>query len=139
MAHAILLFDGVCGFCNRLVRLILRHDREAIFRFASLQSPLAAGILERHGVNAADLETVFVVINHDEPGEFLLSRSDAILYVLQRLAGTWRAAALLFGLVPRPVRNRIYDIVARNRYRIFGRYNSCPLPDEQWRSRFLDV
>jgi len=68
MPPPILLYDGVCGLCNRLVQFILRRDRNAVFRFASLQSALAARILTRHGANPRDLDTVAVVVNHDFPG-----------------------------------------------------------------------
>ena len=139
MAEPILLYDGVCGLCNRLVQFILRRDHAGIFRFASLQSPSAAKILGRHGASAEDLDTFFVVANPGDPGEFLLSRSDAALYVLQQLGGFWRISAQIFRVLPRPVREWIYRTVARNRYRIFGRYDTCPVPDAQTRSRFLDL
>lgn len=125
--------------CNRLVRFLCRHDRKAIFSFASLQSPVAARILARNGTNAANLATFCVVINSGEPAESLLLRSEASLYVLEQLGGVSRAAALVLRLVPRPIREWVYDIVAHNRYRIFGRYDSCPLPDEHTRSRFIDI
>lgn len=139
MPNPILLYDGVCGLCNRLVQFILRHDRAAIFRFAALQSSLAAGILARHGVDAANLDTVYVVLNSSEPNESLLARSDAILFVLQQLGGSWRAAVLLLRLIPRPLRDWGYRIVARIRYRFFGSYDSCPLPTPETRARFLDL
>ena len=135
----ILLYDGVCGLCNRLVQFILRRDRHVVFRFASLQSPLAAQILTRHGANPADLDTVYVVLNHQQPGESLLPRSDAVLFILAHLGGIWRACALVLKLLPRSIRDVPYRVVARNRYRIFGRYDSCPVPTEATRARFLDL
>lgn len=139
MPHPILLYDGVCGLCNRLVQFILRRDPTAIFRFAALQSPFAARILTRHGANPADLDTVYVVINCDETGESLFPRSDAVLFVLKQLGGFWRLAAIVLQPVPRPLRDWGYRIVARTRYRIFGRYETCPLPSEDTRARFLDL
>jgi predicted DCC family thiol-disulfide oxidoreductase YuxK len=138
MTYPILLYDGVCGLCNRHVQFILRHDRAANFRFAALQSPFAARILARHGANPSDLDTAYVVINYDEPNESLLLRSDAILFVLKQLGGVWRFAGFILSLIPRPIRNWGYNLVARTRYRIFGRYDSCPLPTAETRSRFLD-
>ena len=90
MLHPIILYDGVCGLCNRLNQFVLRRDREGIFRFASLQSPLAARILARHGSNPQDLDTVYVVLNHDltkqaQWDERLLPRSEAVIFVLKRL------------------------------------------------------
>src|SRR5713101_7110942 len=101
MSHPILLYDGVCGLCNRFVQFILRRDRKAIFRFASLQSAIAARILTRHGANPTDLHTVSFVIDQELPDEYLLSRSDAVLFVLKQLGGGWRPAASILQLLPK--------------------------------------
>jgi predicted DCC family thiol-disulfide oxidoreductase YuxK len=137
-AHPILLYDGVCGLCNRLNQFVLRCDPKGLFRFAALQSSLAAGILARHGLNAADLDTVYVVLNYNEAGESLRPRSDAALYVLEQLGGIWRFFAFILKPVPRPLRDVGYRLIARSRYRIFGRYDTCPLPSAETRARFLD-
>lgn len=141
MPHPILLYDGVCGLCNRFVRFLLRHDPDGIFRFASLQSAFADRILARHNISPADLDTVYVVVNRDShrPPEFLLSRSDAVLFVLKQLGALWRSVAFLVQLLPKLVRDRAYNAVARRRYRIFGKFESCGLPSAQDRSRFLDL
>ena len=138
VAHPILLYDGVCGLCNRLVQFILHRDPTAIFRFASLQSRLATGILQRHNVNPTDLDTVYVVINHGEATETLLSRSEAILFILQQLSNPYRSAAAILRLIPSPLRNWTYNRIARNRYQLCGRYDACPLPTAATRTRFLD-
>ena len=142
MSHPILLYDGVCGLCNRLVRFVLRRDPAGAFRFAALQSPLAERILARHGLNAEDLDTLYVVVNAEQAEEILLPRSDAVIFILRRLEGAgksfWRMSGFLLQLVPRPVRDWGYGEVARTRYRMFGRYDACPVPTEQTRSRFLD-
>jgi predicted DCC family thiol-disulfide oxidoreductase YuxK len=137
MSHPILLYDGVCGLCNRLVQFILRRDHAAFFRFAALQSPFAARILPRHGVDPADLDTVYVVLNYDEAAESILARSDAVLFILKTLGGSWKFAAIILKAVPRPLRDWGYNVVAHTRYRIFGRYDTCPLPNQETRSRFL--
>jgi predicted DCC family thiol-disulfide oxidoreductase YuxK len=134
----ILLYDGVCGLCNRSVQFILRHDRNAIFNFASLQSPIARTILARHGADPADLDTVYLVVNYNQPDEALLARSDAVADILRRLGGVWNLFGAILSLVPRPLRDWGYNLVARNRYRIFGHYDTCPLPTPETRSRFLD-
>jgi predicted DCC family thiol-disulfide oxidoreductase YuxK len=138
MPHPVLLYDGVCGLCNRFVQFILRRDRNAIFRFASLQSAIAARILTRHGANPTDLDTVYVVVDHELPNEYLLSRSDAVLFVLTQLGAFWRAAASLLQLLPQFLRDPAYNSVARHRYRIFGRTDACTLPRDADHSRFLD-
>ncbi|HUO25256.1 MAG TPA: DCC1-like thiol-disulfide oxidoreductase family protein [Candidatus Aquilonibacter sp.] len=136
--HSIVLYDGVCGLCNRFVQFILPRDRHAIFRFAPLQSSLAARILARHGADPRDLDTVYVVLNPEQPEECLLARSDAVLFALKQLGGLWKLLALLSGAVPRPIRDWKYRLVARYRYRLFGHYDSCPLPSPETRDRFLD-
>jgi predicted DCC family thiol-disulfide oxidoreductase YuxK len=161
MSHPILLYDGICGLCNRLVRFILRRDPEEVFRFASLQSALAAGILARHGKDAGELDSVYVVKDYGLPEEQLLARSDAVIFILRnveadalgsgrmgespvptraKLTGAlWRFAGFLLQFVPRWFRNWGYGVIARNRYRVFGRYDTCPLPTDETRPRFLDL
>jgi predicted DCC family thiol-disulfide oxidoreductase YuxK len=139
MTHPLLLYDGVCGLCNRMNQFVLRHDRAGVFRFASLQSALAGRILARHGADAADLDTVYVVVNPDQPDEHLLARSDAVIFVLQQLGGFWGLTGFVLRFKPRFLRDLGYRIVARNRYRFFGRSETCFLPSPENRGRFLDV
>lgn len=134
-ANPILLYDGVCGLCNRLVQFVLKRDAGTHFRFASLQSDFASRILQRHGLDPHDLDTLYVI---EEPGEVLTARSDAVISVLQELGGFWRAAAVLLRATPSRLRDWGYGVIARNRYRIFGKYQSCLLPEEKYRSQFLD-
>jgi predicted DCC family thiol-disulfide oxidoreductase YuxK len=139
--HPILLYDGVCGLCNRLVQFVLRHDADALFRFASLQSPLARQVLARHGANVTDLDTMYVVANYELPDEHLLPRSDAVIFILGCLGARHslsRMAGSLLSLIPPPLRELGYRIVARNRYRIFGRSETCILPAPEHRDRFMD-
>ena len=138
-ANPIILYDGVCGLCNRLVQFLLKHDREGHLRFASLQSDFAEKVLRRHGLNAKDLDTVHVVENYDQPDERVLQRSDAILRAGRELGGFWGASSTIARVVPRPLRDIVYKLVATNRYRLFGKYDTCMLPDPSQRSRFLDI
>jgi predicted DCC family thiol-disulfide oxidoreductase YuxK len=137
-SNPIVLYDGVCGLCNRLVQFILKRDTHDRVRFASLQSEFSSRLLTRHGVDPHDLDTVYVVQNYDQPGETLLARSDAILYMLTQLGGIWKLGAV-GRVLPRAVRDVVYKIVARNRYRVFGKHESCMLPEPQHRAKFLDV
>jgi len=132
------LYDGVCGLCNRMVRFVLRRDKQALFRFAPLQSPWAAQVLARHGAQPSGLDTFYIVIDGGGDEEKLLSRSDAVLYALRQLGGVWRVAAGAFRILPRPIRDWMYGAVARNRYRIFGKYEACPLPTAEERERFVE-
>jgi len=138
-AAPIILYDGVCGLCNSLVQFLLKHDKEGRLRFASLQSDFAAKVLQRHGIDPKDLDTMHVVENYDQPGERVLQRSTAIVRAGRELGSFWAALAVVAGIVPRPLRDLVYRFVARNRYRVFGKYESCMLPDPNQRSRFLDV
>ncbi|MDQ2974345.1 MAG: DCC1-like thiol-disulfide oxidoreductase family protein [Acidobacteriota bacterium] len=136
-SNPIVLYDGVCGLCNRLTQFTLKHDTHDRFLFASLQSDLAARLLKRHGADANDLDTVYVAIDYEQPGERLLARSDAIIYIGTQLGGIW-SLAKAGRLLPKVIRDALYKIVARNRYRVFGKYESCLLPEPKNRKKFLD-
>jgi predicted DCC family thiol-disulfide oxidoreductase YuxK len=137
--NPIMLYDGVCGLCNRTVQFVLRHDRDRVFRFAALQSPFATEILRRHRLDPAQTDTVVVVIHSGQPDEKLLCRSDAVVYALRNLAPPWTALGAVGGVVPRFIRDALYRLVAANRYQLFGKYTACPLPAPGVRDRFLDV
>jgi len=138
MEHPILLYDGVCGFCNRLVQFALRHDHEKVFRFASLQSPFGSRVLKQHGVDAAALTTVYVLASGEE-GQVLLRQSEAILFLVGRFGGIWSVLAQMARVLPLGIRDCAYNFIARHRYRLFGRYDVCPLPSAADRERFLDL
>jgi len=135
----ILFYDGVCGLCNSLVQFLLKHDKKGRLRFASLQSEFAGKVLRRHGFDPKDLDTLHVVENYEQPGERLLQRSDAVLRAWRELGGFWSFLASTAKIVPRPLRDVTYRFVAQNRYRVFGKYETCMLPDPNQRSRFLDM
>jgi len=137
--NPIILYDGVCALCNRFVEFVLKHDSRDRFRFASLQSDFAARLLRRHGAVPQDLDTMYVVLDHGLPGERLASRSAAAVAVLQELGGAWNALARTLQAMPAGMRDWAYNLVARNRYRTFGKYDSCPIPSEKDRRRFLDL
>jgi predicted DCC family thiol-disulfide oxidoreductase YuxK len=131
----LVLYDGVCGLCNRLVRFLLRVDRRAVLCFAPLQGPTAARLAERHGFGL-DVKTMVYVRQFGLKHERAYLRSDAVLRVLGDLGGLWWLLSLL-RVVPRFLRDPVYDWVATNRYRWFGKYDSCPLPSPEQRARFL--
>jgi predicted DCC family thiol-disulfide oxidoreductase YuxK len=127
-----LLFDGECNLCSGAVAFVLRRDRSGAFRFASLQSPAGRALLRRHGRSTSSLSTVVLI-----DGDRVLLRSDAVLEVARRLGGAW---PLLYGLllVPRALRDRLYDVIARRRRRWFGRRETCLLPTPEVADRFID-
>ena len=137
-SKAIVLYDGVCGLCNRAVQFLLKRDRLDRLQFASLQSDLAAKVLNRHGLDPKGLDTVYAVLNYGEPNETLLAKGDAFLFFSGVVGGIWSVARVV-KIMPRPVRNRLYDFVARHRYQVFGKSESCMLPDPKQRHKFLEV
>jgi len=131
---AVVLFDGVCNLCNHTVDFILRHDPHSYFYFASLQSEIAQQLLSGYpnaGTYASQLDTVLLV----EKGK-VYEKSSAVLRIASRLSWQWQWLRI-FSIVPRPLRNRLYDWVARNRYRWFGKKSTCRLPSPAERARFL--
>ena len=132
-----LLFDGVCGFCNRAVRTVLRFDRRGSLRFAALDGDFARAIIARHPA-IASVDSMVFVDEPGRPGERIAVRSDAALRVLDYLGGPWKALTVA-RFVPRPVRDRLYDRFAGIRYRVFGKYDTCPIPPPEVRTRFIDA
>jgi len=133
----LVLYDGVCGLCSRLVQFVLRHDRGRVFSFASLQSEVGRATVKRSGGNPAELTSLYVIAEYRTEVGRVFTRSDAALFVAAALGWPWRAAQLT-RLVPRRVRDLAYDAMARNRYRVFGRDDRCLVPRPEFRSRFID-
>ncbi|HEU4663585.1 MAG TPA: thiol-disulfide oxidoreductase DCC family protein [Dokdonella sp.] len=130
-APAIVVFDGDCALCSGWVRFLLRRDRAARYRFAAMQAASGRALLVAHGLDP------------DDPSSFLLlegdrawTDTDAIRRVVAGLGGAWRVAHVL-AWIPRRLRDRIYRLVARNRYRWFGRNTQCFVPAPEHRTRFL--
>jgi len=130
----VLLYDGLCGFCNGWVKLILERDKVGTVRFAALQGSYAADVAKRHP-SIQGMDSIVLVVEDDEC-EKIAVRSDAVLEIARYLGGLWHLVGVL-RLVPRSVRDWAYDVIAKNRYRWFGRYDSCPVPDAAVRDRFL--
>jgi predicted DCC family thiol-disulfide oxidoreductase YuxK len=135
--HPVLLYDGVCGLCNQVLQFTLRHDRKDVFRFAALQSEFAGQLLARHGEAASDLNSVYVVLDREGMGEHLLPRSEAVIFLLRALGGRWRVLAEMYAVLPRRLRDCLYQLLARNRYRVFGKLETCPVPGAGVREKFL--
>jgi predicted DCC family thiol-disulfide oxidoreductase YuxK len=131
----LVLFDGVCGFCDRLVDFLIRRDAAGRLRFAPLQGETAAALRARHPEIPRDLETL-VYVEASGGRERVHLRSEAALRVFGELGGGWRRLAWLLAL-PRPLRDAGYRLFARVRYRLFGRLAACRLPTPAERSRFL--
>ena len=130
-ARSIVLFDGVCNLCNGAVQFIISRDPEGRFAFASLQSAAGQARLRRLGLSTNEFDT-FVLVE----GGNAYTRSTAALRIARQLPGAWRLLYALM-IVPRPVRDWVYGLVARNRYRLFGRRDSCMLPTPELKAKFL--
>jgi predicted DCC family thiol-disulfide oxidoreductase YuxK len=130
--NATILFDGVCNLCNGFVQFVIARDPGARFRFAALQSAAAASLLRDAGMTGPLPDSIVLV-----EGARVHFRSDAALRILRRLRFPW---PLAYGvvIVPRFIRDRVYDLIAARRYRWFGRRESCMLPTADLKRRFLD-
>ncbi|MFC7442454.1 thiol-disulfide oxidoreductase DCC family protein [Laceyella putida] len=131
-AHPIIFFDGECNFCNGRINWILEKDKEGIFRFASLQSPFAEEAFRQSPLGPVSLDTMVLY----EDGAWY-SRSTAVLRICKRLPGKWKWLSL-FLYIPRPIWDLGYRWFAANRYRFFGKAESCMIPTPEVRARFLE-
>lgn len=127
----IILYDGLCGLCDRSVQFIIRRDPQGRFRFAALQSQVGAGLMERHGLQPGDLNSVILIRDGQA-----FRRSAAALKVLKDLQTPLKIFAPLI-VLPEWLRDFFYNLIAKNRYRLFGRYDQCMIPSPQVRERFL--
>lgn len=133
---AVIVFDGVCVLCNGWVRFLLRHDRRRRYRFAAMQGEAGRALLARHGLDPDD-PVSFLLVEYDLGTSPRVSTdTTAIRRVLAGLGGLWRVAHLA-ALLPAFVRDPLYRLFARNRYRLFGRHEVCMVPSEEQRARFL--
>ena len=128
----ILLFDGVCNLCNRLVQFIIKRDPGAKFRFTSLQSKSGQALLESYGLPQDDLDT-FVYLRQEK----FYIKSSAVLHVLKDLGGGWQLL-FVFIIIPKPLRDLVYTFVSKTRYSIFGKRDHCMIPSQDLSSRFLE-
>ncbi|MFQ5584117.1 MAG: thiol-disulfide oxidoreductase DCC family protein [Calditrichia bacterium] len=126
----VVLFDGVCKLCNGSVNFILRHDRRGRLKLAPLQSEYSRQVLKAHGMKSDPLDSILLL-----EGNRLTTKSTAIIRISKYLRGAWPLCMILL-IIPRFIRDFVYDIVARNRYRWFGKYDSCHLPDPEFEDRF---
>jgi predicted DCC family thiol-disulfide oxidoreductase YuxK len=137
----LIIFDGHCALCNRAVRWFLRRDRHDRLRFAASESIDLAALSARHNIAAANAQavpdTILVVRDFNGPAEETHLRSDATLEMLRELPQPWPAVAAALRLIPRALRDLGYRLIARWRYRIWGRLESCPIPTVAEHDRFL--
>ena len=131
MYQNLILFDGVCNFCNSAVQMVIEIDRQKIFKFAAIQSELGQQLYRQHGLDPIDIQTLMLV-----DGERVLTKSDAVLEVLARLDGGWQLLAG-FRAMPQPLRDWAYSEFARQRFVLFGRRDACMVPTPELQERFI--
>ena len=127
----VVLFDGVCRLCSTWVRFLIRFDREHKFKLATVQSEEGQAILSFFGLPLDEYETMLLI-----EGDQMYGKSNAFFRVVRQLPFPWPVLSC-FGLIPRTLRDRVYDCIARNRYRWFGKYDTCRMPSAAERKRFL--
>jgi predicted DCC family thiol-disulfide oxidoreductase YuxK len=132
-SHPLILFDGVCNLCAWAVRFVIERDPRGRFRFASLQSELGRRLLDQHGIDPARTDS-FILIE----GGAASVESTAALRVARHLSGLWPLCHLAI-LLPRLARDPVYRFIARNRYRWFGKQDTCMIPTPELKSRFVDA
>jgi predicted DCC family thiol-disulfide oxidoreductase YuxK len=128
----VVVFDGICNLCNWGVKFIIRRDHKNKFMFASIQSRVGMQLLLNHGIQTEHIET-FLLIKDGKP----YTRSDAVFEILSEFRPGWRIL-LIFRLVPRVIRDFVYGIIAKNRYRLFGKKEQCMIPSPDIKAKFLD-
>ena len=129
--HKIILFDGVCNLCNGLVQFIIKIDKKEVFKFSSLQSDFGQKILLENNLDTKDLNS-FIFLDQGK----LYQKSTAALKMYKSIGSFWQLLYILI-IVPRPIRDWIYSFIANNRYKWFGKQESCWIPTPELKSRFI--
>ena len=132
-AKKILLFDGVCNLCDNSVQFVIRRDKNDVFRYAALQSDVGQKLISERGIDTDKVDS-FILI---EPGIAYYTKSDAALKIGRQLKG-YRTISKLLNLIPKVLRNIVYDFVARNRYKWYGKKEACMIPTPELKAKFLD-
>ena len=135
-AQGLVLYDGVCGLCDRTVQFLLNVDRHRVLMFAPLQGETATSLLGSHNAIKNNLESIIFIRDYSTFNAATFLRSEAILQILNEVGGFWRVLSWL-RIIPRPLRDIVYDWIGRNRYRWFGKFPECRIPSGEARARFL--
>lgn len=129
----IILFDGVCNLCNGAIQFVIKHDKKSVYKFAALQSDVATVLLNERGIDSSQIDSIILI----DPNIAFYTKSTAALEIGKSFGGAWRLLGV-FQWVPKPIRDWIYDFVAKNRYSWFGKQNECMIPTAELKAKFLD-
>ena len=133
----ILFYDGVCVMCNDFIRSLTEEDTQDVFRFAPLQSRFAREVLARHGHDAGDMDSMYVVIDYGTPQERIVWKYTALTFAMSRLPGVKGWVGRLLARIPTSLGDKYYERQARTRYDEYGKYDACPVPRPDIRRRLL--
>ena len=128
----IILFDGVCNLCNSAVQFVIKYDKKDTFRFVALQSELGQEILAYIGIDAKNIDSIVLY----EPGVAYYYKSSAAIQIAKNLGGFWHLGTI-FRIIPMGIRNQLYDYIAKNRYKWYGKKESCMIPTPELKIKFL--
>lgn len=130
-SHKIILFDGVCNLCNGAINYVIKRDQKNVFKFAALQSEIGQELTAKFKIDGSKVDSIILI-----DGDKHYEKSTAALYIAKHLSGAY---PLLFGfiIVPKNIRNAVYDYVARNRYKWFGKKDKCMIPTAELKNKFL--
>lgn len=129
----IVLFDGVCNLCNNAVQYIIKRDRHDVFRFAALQGEIGKKLVEERKIDTSKVDSIILI----SPGEAYYTKSTAILKIAKEFGGAWKSTSL-FMVIPTVLRNIVYDFIAKNRYKWYGKKEACMVPTSELKAKFLD-
>ncbi|MCX2680143.1 thiol-disulfide oxidoreductase DCC family protein [Galbibacter sp. EGI 63066] len=129
----IILFDGVCNLCNNTVTFVIKRDKKDVFRFASLQSDIGQKMLSDRGIDPEVVDSIVLI----EPGVAYYTKSAAAIEIAREIGGFWKVLNVFNHILPESFRNLIYDLIARNRYKWFGKKESCMVPTAELKGKFL--
>lgn len=132
MENKVILFDGVCNLCNGAITFIIKRDKKDVFRYAPLQSEIGKKLAAKHDIDLQKVDSIILITNNKA-----VSKSTAALRIAQQLSGAW-PLFMVFLIVPTFIRNGVYDFIARNRYKWFGKKDACMIPTPELKSKFLD-
>lgn len=133
MDKKIILFDGVCNLCNNSIQFVIKRDKDDLFRYAALQSKIGQKLLSERKINTENIDSIILI----EPGIAYYTKSDAALKIGQNLKG-YRIIFIIFNLIPIKLRDFVYDFIARNRYKWYGKKDQCMIPTPELKAKFLD-
>lgn len=128
----IILFDGICNLCDSSIQFIIKHDKKDIFRFVALQSEIGQEIIEHIGIDIAKIDSILLY----EPGKAYYYKAEAALKIAKELGGIYTAISW-FSILPKFLTNSVYDYIARNRYKWYGKKDACMIPTPELKAKFL--